>query len=96
MASGFYHTLMISYSCLRPLGSHWNLQPESDLRDFIEAGFVVNLEKSMLHHAQSIPQLGMIVDSVSGEFEVPASRWDKLQATIESPSSAHRNRVPVR
>ncbi len=35
------------------------------LRDFIGAGFVVNLEKSMLHPAQSITQLGMIVDSVS-------------------------------
>ena len=34
------------------------------LRDFIDAGFVVNLDKSMLHPAQSITQLGMIVDSV--------------------------------
>ena len=48
------------------------------LGDFIDAGFVVNLEKSMLHPAQSITQLGMIVDSVSGQFEVPAHRWDKL------------------
>ncbi len=48
------------------------------LRDFIEAGFVVNLEKSMLHPAQFITQLGMIVDFVSGHFEVLANRWDKL------------------
>ena len=48
------------------------------LRDFIDVDFVVNLDKSVLHLAQSITQLGMIVDSVSGQFEVPAHRWDKL------------------
>ncbi len=67
------------------------------LRVFMEAGFVGNLEKSMLQPSQSITQLGMMVDSVTGLFEVPAHRWDKLQAAIKGLMvSAHRNRVPVR
>ena len=66
------------------------------LRDFQSAGFVVNMDKSVLHPSQSTTHLGMIVDSVSGQFEVPAHRWDKLQAAIRSLTSAPRNRVPIR
>jgi hypothetical protein len=66
------------------------------LRDFQSAGFVVNMDKSVLHPSQSTTHLGMIVDSVSGQFEVPAHRWDKLQAAIRSITSATRHRVPVR
>ena len=66
------------------------------LRDFREAGFVVNMEKSLLHPSQSIIHLGMMVNSVTGQFEVPSRRWEKLQAAIKALCSAHRNRVPVR
>ena len=66
------------------------------LKDFREAGFVVNMEKSMLLPSQSLVHMGMVVDSVSGQFEVPTPRWDKLQAAIKALCSAHKNRVPVR
>ncbi len=46
------------------------------LRDFREDGFVVNMEKPMLLPSQSIVHLGMIVDSVTGQFEVPSPRID--------------------
>ena len=38
------------------------------LGDFQDAGFVVNMDKSMLHPSQSTIHLGMIVDSVSGQL----------------------------
>ena len=66
------------------------------LRDFQNAGFVVNMDKSVLHPSQSTTHLGMIVDFVSGQFEVLVHRWDKLHAAIRCLSSAPRNRVPVR
>ncbi len=66
------------------------------LRDFQNFGFVVNMNKSVLHPSQSTTYMGMIVDSVSGQFEVPVHRWDKLQAAIRGLGSAPRNRVPVR
>ncbi len=66
------------------------------LRDFRDASFVVNLEKSMLLPSQSIVPLGMIVDSVTGQFEVPTPRLDKLPTSIKALCSAHRNRVPIR
>ncbi len=48
------------------------------LRDFQNVGFVVKMDKSVLHPSHSTTHLGMIVDSVSGQFEVPVHRWDKL------------------
>ena len=66
------------------------------LKDCQDAGFVVNMDKSVLHPSQSTIHLGMIVDSVSGRFEVPVHRWDKFQDAIKCLSSAYRNQVPVR
>ncbi len=54
------------------------------------------MDKSALHPSQSTTHLGMIVDSVSGQFDVPVHQWDKLEAAIRGLSSAPRNRVPVR
>ncbi len=64
--------------------------------DFQNVGFVVNMNKSVLHPSQSTTHLGMIVDSVSGQFEAHVHRWDKLQAAIRCLSSTPKNRVPVR
>ena len=73
----------------------------SALAEFIQTefrtlGLDVNYEKSVVNPTQRIEQLGMMVDTVRGVFEVPARRWDNLQVSIRILLSTKRHRVPVR
>ena len=45
--------------------------------DFRNCGLLVNLEKSVSMPVQRLKHLGMMVDTVAGNFEVPVDRWDK-------------------
>ena len=49
------------------------------LNEFKNLGLDANLEKSVVNLTQRTEQLGMIVDTIKGVFEVHVRRWDNLQ-----------------
>ena len=57
---------------------------------------LVNLEKSETRPVQRLKHLGMMVDTVSGNFEVTMDRWDKRMSYISRLQQARRARVRVR
>ena len=64
--------------------------------DFQNCGMLVNLEKSETMPVQRLKHLGMMVDTVSGIFEVPVDIWDKPMSCISRLQRARRGRVRVR
>ena len=50
--------------------------------DFQSCDLLVNVWKSGVYPKQRLEHLGMIVDSVSNNFELPSARWDKFKTLV--------------
>ena len=52
------------------------------LPDFLAAGFIVNIKKTMTTACQQARYLGMLIDSIAGHISVPQPKWLALMSLV--------------
>ena len=63
------------------------------MKDFFDAGRILNEPKCNLDPALCLRQLGFDVDMGEGKFRVPVDRWEALQSKNDAILAAQRGRV---